>query len=220
MNTLVAGRRANWTFVGLALALLGIPLIAVAFRLGFAPLTSEMTVLRELAMFAGAAMLLLLVRFGERLPWSSIGLRRDPPGRMALWLAIGLLACGAATVTGLLLIQVAGLSFGSGGGVKHSLLVVTLVVLRAGIVEELGFRAYAIERLETLTGNRWLAVGLPLVVFAAFHISGGVGGVLLALLLGSVMSWLYVWKRNLWLNMGVHFLVNFIPNVVLAGLLG
>lgn len=37
--------------------------------------------------------------------------------------------------------------------------------------------------------------------------------------LGGVLSGLYLWKRNLWVNMSVHFLVDFIPNVLLAGVL-
>lgn len=211
----------SWTVAGLLLALFGIPLIATGFRLAFAPLSPELTVARELAIFAGAGLLLWLVRRGEGLPWSSIGFRRLAPGRSALAVLLGLLACVAATAIGLGLIQVAGLPFGhTAPAIKPSLWVVTLVVLRAGIVEELCFRGYAITRLETLTGNRWLAVGLPLLVFAAFHTTQGAGGMLLALLLGGVMSWLYLWKRNLWVNMAVHFLVDFIPNVLLASLLG
>lgn len=219
MNSPITSK--SWTSAGLLLALLGTPLIAMGFRLAFAPLTPGMTILRELALFAAAGLLLLLVTRGERLPLSSIGLRPMPLGRGLLWVFLGLLVCAVVTVLGLLLIQATGLPFGhSSQAVAPSLWITCLVVLRAGVVEEIGFRGYAIERLEALTGNRWLAVALPLVIFAAFHSTQGLGGMLLALLLGGVLSALYVWKRNLWVNMGVHFLVDFIPNVLLAGLLG
>jgi len=218
MNVTVPGR--SWTIAGLLLALLGIPLIATAFRLGFSPLTPALTVTRELAMFAGTGLLLWLVRRGEGMPWSSIGLREISIGRGVLWVLLGLIVCAIVTVLGLVLIQATGLPFGHAApAIPTPLWITALVVLRAGIVEEIGFRGYAIERLEGLTGNRWLAVALPLIVFAAFHGTQGLGGILLAFLLGGVLSGLYVWKRNLWVNMSVHFLVDFIPNVLLAGFL-
>jgi membrane protease YdiL (CAAX protease family) len=211
----------SWTVVGLLLALLAVPLIATTFRLAFAPLSTEMTVARELSIFAGTGLLLWLVRRGEGLPWSSIGLRPISLGRGALWVLIGLLASALAITLGLLVIQATGLPFGHAAPpTKPPMWLTCLVVLRAGTVEEITFRGYAIERLEALTGNRWLAVALPLVVFAAFHSTQGTGGILLAFLGGGVLSGLYLWKRNLWVNMTVHFLVDFIPNVLLAGLLG
>jgi membrane protease YdiL (CAAX protease family) len=213
--------RKPWTIVGLLFALFGIPLIATAFRLAFAPLSQNMTIARELALFAGAGLLLWLVRRGERLPWSSLGLRRMPLlsglGQALLWLFI----CAVVTALGLAVIHVTGLPFGHAApAVQPSLWVTSLVMLRAGMVEELGFRAYAIDRMQALTGNRTLAVAVPLLVFAAFHYTQGAGGMLLALMLGGVMTALYLRKRNLWLNMSVHFLVDFIPNVLLPLLFG
>ncbi|MEO6383762.1 MAG: CPBP family intramembrane glutamic endopeptidase [Thermomonas sp.] len=216
----IPAARKSWTLVGLLIALLGIPLIATTFRLTLAPLSTDLTVAREVAIFAGAALLLCLVRRGESLPWSSVGLRRMPLAPGVIAVVLGLIASAVAIALGLLLIQVSGIPFGHATPPhKLPLLVTCLVVLRAGIVEELTFRGYAIERLEALTGKRWLAVGLPLIFFAAFHSSQGAGGMLLALLGGGVLSALYLWKRNLWVNMGVHFLVDFIPNVLLANML-
>lgn len=83
MNTSAASK--SWTIAGLLLAMLGIPLIATTFRLAFAPLSMELTVARELAIFAGAGLLLWLIRRGEGLPWSSVGLRPLSLGRGVLW---------------------------------------------------------------------------------------------------------------------------------------
>ncbi len=212
--------KSSWTIAGLLLSLLGIPLIATTFRLTLAPLSTDLTVARELAIFAGAALLLLLIKRGEGLPWSSVGLRRIPLLQAVMTVLLGLIASAAAIALGLLLIQATGIPFGHATPPhKLPILVTCLVVLRAGLVEELTFRGYAIERLEALTGKRWLAVGLPLILFAAFHSSQGPGGMLLALLGGGVLSAVYLWRRNLWVNMSVHFLVDFIPNVVLAKIL-
>ena len=207
-------------FFGLMIALLIIPSIAIGFRLIFVPMDTALALARELSIFAAAALLLAYVKFGERQPWSSIGLQKISCGQAALATTAGLVACAVATVAGILLIQVLALPFGgSSGGYKPGLWMLSLIVLRAGIVEELCFRAYAISRLEKLTQNRMLIVGLPLVIFAAFHANQGLGGVLLAFLLGAVLTWVYLWKRNLWINMAIHFLVDFIPNVLLASVL-
>ncbi|MEO7935025.1 MAG: CPBP family intramembrane glutamic endopeptidase [Dokdonella sp.] len=198
-----------------------IPLIAIAFRVAFVPLDSMLVIARELSIFAAAALLLVLVRRVEGQPWSSIGLRSITAGKAVVTVVIGLLACAAATVIGILLIQTLGLQFGgSTASFKPGPWLMCLIVLRAGVVEEFCFRAYAISRLESLTSRRVLSVGLPLVIFAAFHASQGLGGVLLAFLLGGVLSCLYLWRRNLWVNMAVHFLVDFIPNIVLPILAG
>lgn len=207
--------------VGLVLALVAIPFIPIGFRSVFVPLDSMLVLARELSIFAAAALLLVLVRRGERQPWSSLGLCRISAGKAASTIVLGLLTCAAATAIGLLLIQALGLQFGgSGNSFKPGLWLMCLIVLRAGVVEELCFRAYAISRLESLTSSRILSVGLPLVIFAAFHASQGTGGILLSFLLGGVLSWLYLWRRNLWLNMTVHFLVDFIPNILLPNLPG
>jgi membrane protease YdiL (CAAX protease family) len=56
----------------------------------------------------------------------------------------------------------------------------TLMVLRAGIVEELFFRG-AIERLEAIGCGRVLAAGIPLSIFAITHWTRGPANVIIAL---------------------------------------
>lgn len=43
------------------------------------------------------------------------------------------------------------------------------IAVTAGVTEELLFRGYATERLEELTGNRLVALGIPTAVFLALH---------------------------------------------------
>lgn len=205
---------------GLVLALVIVPMIAVAFRLAFVPMNFSLVFVREIAMLAAAGLVLVFVRKIENQPWSSIGLISTSTKQFALGTTVGLVACAVATVVGILLVQALALPMGGAAGAyKPGVGLLSFIVLRAGIVEELCFRGYAITRLEALTHSRVIAVGLPLLIFAGFHASQGVGGILLAFFLGGVMSWLFLWKRNLWINMTVHFLVDFIPNVLLANVL-
>ena len=45
-------------------------------------------------------------------------------------------------------------------------------------------------------------------------------GVVLALVLGSIITGYYLWKRDLLAAMFAHFLVDFVPNVLLPALGG
>jgi len=69
--------------------------------------------------------------------------------------------------------------------------------------------------LQSLTGSKWLAAGVTLVLFAGFHYRQGWPGVLLASAAGAVLTAFYLWKRDLVANIFGHFLVDFVPNVVL-----
>jgi len=87
------------------------------------------------------------------------------------------------------------------------------IVFRAGVAEELFYRGYAIERIESLGLNRFLAVVIPLTIFGVAHWTGGWANILIALALGVILSVFYVWRRDLVANMIAHFLVDFIGNI-------
>ena len=87
------------------------------------------------------------------------------------------------------------------------------IVFRAGVVEELFYRGYAIERIESLGLNRFWAVVIPLTIFGVAHWTGGWANILIALALGVILSVFYVWRRDLVANMIAHFLVDFIGNI-------
>lgn len=207
----------SWTWAGLAVALLGLPLVVLGYRLLFEQTTSAGQLLgRELALFALLVLLLWIIRRKERLPLSSIGLRGDGVGRSMLWGLLATLMLVAGIAASMALLQALGLSYGSGETKFVAPAWVTLlIVLRAGIVEEVFYRGYAIERLERLTGNPIVASVLPLVAFAAFHYRQGVAGILIALVLGAILTVFYRWKRNLLANIVAHFLIDFVPNIVL-----
>jgi membrane protease YdiL (CAAX protease family) len=214
---MAAPAHRGWTWLGLAIAFLGIPAITLAHRF-FAPdaLASSAIVARELAILALTAFLLWIVVSRERQPLSSIGITTQGVGRSLAW-GVGLaLVCLAAAVACIAAYSAVGIHYGEGKSISRALPVTTLVVLRAGISEEVFYRGFAIERLQSLTGNKWFAAGLSLVCFAAFHFRQGLPGIGLAFVLGAALTAFYLWKRNLIANIFGHFLVDFIPNVLLV----
>ena len=87
-------------------------------------------------------------------------------------------------------------------------------MIRSGIVEELFFRGYAIERLEAIGCGRVLSATIPLALFAATHWTGGIENVILALVLGAVVTLFYLWRRALAANMIGHGLSDFLGLVL------
>lgn len=65
---------------------------------------------------------------------------------------------------------------------------------------------YAIERLRELTGRFSIAGILSCTVFALEHVGvWGWGHLLIAGSAGVILTLLYIWRRNLWVNMIAHF---------------
>jgi membrane protease YdiL (CAAX protease family) len=210
-----------WTYCGLAIALLGIPIIVTAQRLlSHEPAANTAVLIRELAILALTTLLFWFVRCGERLPLSSIGIRTGRIGKSLAW-GLGLaFVCFAAVVACLALYSALGVHYGEGSSIARSLPVTLLAVTRAGISEEIFYRGYAIERLQSLTGSKWLAAAISLAAFAGFHFRQGLAGIVLAAVLGAIITGFYLWKRDLVAAIFGHFLVDFIPNVLLPALGG
>jgi len=215
-----AGR--SWTCAGLAIALFGIPTVNLVFKLaGYTRHDDAAIVAREFTILALVGLLLWIVRSGERLPLSSIGLRRQPIGPAILWTLAAIAAFAAALAFCLgLLLPALGLTYGSQGAPAVSLGVTTLIVMRAGLAEEVFYRGYAIERIEALTGSRPIAAVVPVVLFAGFHFSQGIAGVLIALFVGAAATAMYLWKRNLAILIAAHFTLDFVPNVLIPLIAG
>src|SRR5262249_16093357 len=88
--------------------------------------------------------------------------------------------------------------------------VLLVAIIRAAFIEELFCRGYAIERLQSLTGSLISAAGIALFIFSALHYRQGWVGAIVALLTGGVHTGVYIYKRNLWVTITVHFVVDFI----------
>ena len=206
-----------WTIFGLGIALLGLPIIVLASRsLASDPTAAASIFMRETVILALLGILFWLIVKKEKLSLSSIGLGEHKIGSSVFWGLGGMLALVAGLAACLAVFAVAGISYGSSGGASGvSKWAVLMTVIRAGVAEEVFYRGYAIERLEALTGKKWVAVAIPLILFAAFHYRQGMPGIFLAFVLGAILTGLYLWKRNLLANIIAHFLIDFVPNILL-----
>jgi membrane protease YdiL (CAAX protease family) len=84
-----------------------------------------------------------------------------------------------------------------------------LLVLTAGIFEETLFRGYAIERITYLTGSKWIAGFITLVAFTLAHTPAvGFTHLLPVFIVGAYMTALYLWRRDLVLNIVVHLVID------------
>jgi membrane protease YdiL (CAAX protease family) len=210
------GRKVSGaTWAGLAISLFAMVAIrqAVVF---FAPeSTFGSAVLKEALIWLSAVTLLVIIRRGEHLPMRSIGLGTARWWKSILWgfviAVVSIVAVGAlAYVTGY------GHGPGSAAFEKLPLWLITLIVFRAGVVEELFYRGYAIERLRLIGLGRFWSVAIPLVIFSFGHWSGGAANILIAFAAGLILTGFYLWRRDLVANMIGHGLVDFIANVLPA----
>jgi uncharacterized protein len=162
------------TWVGLFIALFGILIVRWAVSLFYPTFSFTATLWKESFIWLCVIALLFIIRRGERLPLRSIGLGAAPVKSSLLWGGILMVLCGVIGSV------VAGLTHFRGGETgealaKFPLWLVLLVVLRAGVVEELFYRGYAIERLQLLGLNRYWAGVIPLLIFGFGHVDQWLG---------------------------------------------
>lgn len=218
MNVLLLAKGRAATMCGLAIALLSAPAFAALYRGITGETHSNSQVLgRELGFGVIGCLLLWIIVRREALPLASIGLHTDRLGR-SLVRALGLTVITlVATVAMYFLLRRLGIQLGDAGShnFQPAAWVVTLVCARAGIVEEIFYRGYAIERLQKLTTKRWLATLVPLLLFAVSHYRQGPGGMLAVFVVGAVFTVFYLKFRDLVANISGHFLTDFVLNVIL-----
>ena len=83
------------------------------------------------------------------------------------------------------------------------------MIFTTAITEEILYRGYPIERLGELTGNKWIGVAFSLIVFLLPHINFFGVQWLLYHGVGTILTYvLYMWRRNLWACILMHFLGN------------
>ncbi len=130
-----------------------------------------------------------------------------------LWGLLAAVACGGAAV---IIVKVLRVSHeGSSATFDRSpLWLVTLIMFRAGMVEELYYRGYAIERFRAMRLGKLASAAIPLIIFAAGHYTGGISNVAIALVMGGLLSGFFLWRRDLVACMVAHTLIDFLANVV------
>jgi membrane protease YdiL (CAAX protease family) len=166
----------------------------------------------EIIWWALVALLLCYVRWVERQPLSSIGFRRPGIRNILIGIAAGIVVF--AGLAGIYLVILPALHFKEDPQVTQVMSLMLAkplwrrltLILRGTIAEEIIFRGYGIERLREITGSFSIAGIISCTVFALEHL--GVwswGHVIIAGFAGAILTLLYIWRRNLWVNMIAHF---------------
>ena len=205
------------TYVGLVIALFGVPLIVFLYSLFIVnQYTDAIVIAKEASIFLLLTLLLFII---VKQPLQSIGLHnKNWLKSIKLGIGVGILMFVAIIICALILEQF-DIPVGGNEGRKYesiSLWTMSLVTIRAGIVEEVCYRGYVMERLEKLSkGNFWIYFVIPVVLFSLAHYSQGVAGFVISFVAGAIMAYVYWKKRDLKANIIAHFLVDFVPNVLL-----
>ncbi len=201
------------TWLGLFIALFGMLIVRQLVNHFWPTPTFASALMKEGGMWLVAVVLFVIIRVGEGLPLSSIGLGTARLGKSLLW---GFLLGLGCLLVGGLLVALTGFTGGEAGKAFDKLptWLLSLIVVRAGVVEELCYRGYAIERLHALGLPRGLAAGVPLLIFGVGHWTGGWANIVIALVLGGILALSFIWRRDLVANMIGHWFVDFISNVL------
>ena len=196
--------------VGLLLSLGGanLPLGTWGARLGFfGPLLG-----REVLWWVLLGVLLVYVLLVERRPLSSLGFRRFGIRGVLTAIAAGILMVVGIGLIYSLVFRALHLQMNTG---EMNRLLATpfwyrfMLVTRAAVTEEILFRGYPIERLEELTASRALAGLVSWAAFTIAHLSAwGWPQLIVAGFGGVVLTTLYLWRRNLGLNMIAHWIAD------------
>jgi CAAX protease family protein len=201
------------TLVGLAISLFGMVAIAQVIRFYWPEPTVTSSIVREGLFWLLGVALIWIVRSGEGVTLRTIGI-----GTAKMWqsFAWGPALAAVSLFAAVMLAHVTGYGHGKNSQAfdRLPLWLVTCTVFRAGILEELFFRGYAIERLKALGLQRWTAAGIPLVIFAIGHFRGGWANIAIAFVIGAILTVFYLWKKDLVANMVAHTLVDLIGNVI------
>ena len=82
-------------------------------------------------------------------------------------------------------------------------------LLANGIAEEVGFRGYAMERIEELTGSKFIGASVPFVVNVLVHAPvWGLYGALVKAPILLLLVALYLWRRSLPACALAHILID------------
>jgi membrane protease YdiL (CAAX protease family) len=163
---------------------------------------------------ANFMVVVLIVVRAEGNPLASIGVRPLQWSTIPLGLAAGVLFTIVAGVLASLLKLNSDAVY---VGYLQSLpfVVRVLLVVTAGVFEETLYRGYALERFASMWGSKWLAAIATLALFTVMHVPAvGWAHLLPVAIMGSLVTLLYLWKRNLLVNVVAHTTIDAIGLLV------
>src|SRR3954470_19520687 len=134
-------RTSPATWLGLFVALFGMLIVRQVANAIWRDQAFTGAVIKEAGMWLVALVLLVIIKVGERQPLSSIGLGFARLGKSVLW---GLLIGVVCLLVGGALVALTHFTGGESGKALEKLptWLVFLIVVRAGVVEELCYRGY------------------------------------------------------------------------------
>jgi membrane protease YdiL (CAAX protease family) len=147
----------------------------------------------------------------ERRPLSSIGFKRLGARDLAIAIGAGMAILAALACIYYLIFPLLhwDLSQGMNQLAATPLWWRFISTVRAAVSEEVLFRGYAMERLRELTGSRGVAASVSCAIFMLDHVpSWGWQHLAIAATGGIALTLLYLWRRNLWVNIIAHFVVD------------
>lgn len=207
------------TIIGLLIAFFGTPLIVyIATQIAPETYTDTFLVVKEFLIFGMTGVLILLIYKGEKLTLASIGLHNKHWGKSVVTALKTTVILIAAVIAVAWILSLWDIPVGGNETKKYesiSLWTWALIVIRAGVVEEICYRGYIMERIEKWTGNWYAYFLVPVVIFSLFHYPQGIAGIAISFVAGAILAFVYWKKRDLKANIIAHFLVDFIPNVLL-----
>ena len=89
---------------------------------------------------------------------------------------------------------------------------VFIIAVLAAFVEEVFFRGCLQQIVQRIVNNKHIAVWVTAIIFSAVHLD--FYGFLPRVLLGAMLGYLFVWSRNLWIPIIVHFVNNLLSIIV------
>jgi membrane protease YdiL (CAAX protease family) len=207
------------TLVGVGLALFGpLALAAASERVTRGPARLGESLAGQ-AVLVAILLAVLWIAFGvERLPPEALGFRPLRWQALAWGAALALFfnrAYGPALYFAITRLRLRGFEGGLAklAGLPRWYLVLAVIV--GGTAEEILYRGYAIGRLEALTGSVWLAVLIPVAVFALAHVPlWGAPAALSTAFAGAIFTVFYLWQGDLTPNVIAHVTTDFVGIVL------
>ena len=208
----------NYTWMGILISMFGITAINLIFKSLYGDqLVDTQMIIKELLIFGMVGFLLFFILPKEKLNLDSIGLHHRNWKNSLLLAVVIFVVCVGAMLVCLELSKLMGWKFGESKSFDLlSKPVIALITVRAGIAEEIFMRGFLLERFTAITGKKWIAFLMSTIPFGLLHYPQGYAGILISTVAGGVFALFYFWKKDLKSNIMAHFLIDFIPNVLLV----
>ena len=166
---------------------------------------------RELILIGGSLALIAWLGRAGSLDLASMGVKRST------WKTLGwglLCALASLLVSGLMIVAMMQAGISQNATVLATLAskplwMLLLISITAAISEEVVFRGVILSHVASATGSKGIGALVSLALFAAAHFSGwGWSQVLFAAVPGAVLTFFFVWKRDLGVVIIGHFLTD------------